>query len=609
MRANPFSLMTYITASLALIIGVGVLTIFISFWVTELADQDAQAINLSGSMRMQTYHIGLALKQEQQTAALQRIDNLDKTWNHSLFNEYRGKLAQAEVGQRFSEAYGHWRDTLQPELLDIARNSTNSARFPDQAIEHQVELTDQFVHQIQLDAEAKIRNLRAFQLLSLFITIAIGSGIFYLAKNRIEKPLMQLTEAAHRIGKGEYGRQVDIEGRDELALLGNVINQMSYSINAMYEEMDERVRRRTLELHRNNVALEFLFNTARTTLDKPDEPLDYQNLLDDLSEALGKDLELELCLFTPAGDRPYLQLTPSHARLKDCSERSCDECQGDAPFIDLEGVSLSSKFPIVHDANHLGVISVKTQSLEAMESWKEQLLRSVADQFALSISLSAQKDQERRLAMLNERTIIARELHDSLAQALSYLKIQVTRLQKTKDKERYDMQQEIIDELREGLSSAYRQLRELLTTFRLKMDAGGLEAALQGMVNTLKDRADIELQLHYRLTNLPLSPTEEIHLLQIVKEATQNAVSHSQGDRVDIHLRQLENEEIELIVEDNGIGISNSPEKLNHYGLAIMNERSRHLGGQVEIQSRDDSGGTRVAFRFVPHFLSQRESA
>lgn len=605
-----FSVMNYITASLASIIAVGLITIFISFWVTELADKDAQAINLSGSMRMQTYHIGLALKQGSSVQAESYIKELDDTWNHSLFAQQRKDNTSKLLNQHFDQASEHWTITLRPLLLAQIEQITQAnefdtaLKFPVEAIETQVALTDQLVNQFQKDAENKIKNLRAFQLFSLFITIGVGSIIFYLIKNRVEKPLSQLTEAADRIGKGEFGHQVEVEGRDEFALLSAVINQMSQSISVMYDEMDERVKQRTLELHRNNITLEFLFNTARKILDSNHQALDYQSMLNELSVSIAGDLKLELCLFTAEGDRPYLHISPSDSATTDCSNRSCDNCKGAAAFSSLSRISLNEKFPIVRDDTHYGVINVRSHSLEPLELWQEQLLRSVADQFALALSLSVQKDQEHRLAMLSERTVIARELHDSLAQALSYLKIQVTRLQKSKDKERYDLQQPIIDELREGLSSAYRQLRELLTTFRLKMDTGGLKKALEDTVEKLQERTDMQVSLHYQVNDLPLSPTEEIHLLQIVREASQNAINHSCGKNVDISLTMLDNQSIELTIDDDGIGIADSPEKLNHYGLAIMNERSRQLGGEVKILAREQ-GGTRVRFDFQPMFLNQ----
>ena len=602
------SVMSYITASLASIIGVGLLTIFVSFWVTELADQDAQAINLSGSMRMQTYHIGLAIKQGDSPQALTYINELDRTWNHTLFSQQRLEADNNELNQRFEQAYNHWRDELQPLLLAQAEQPDRTDQpFPLQAIEYQVQLTDDLVNQFQQDAETKIRNLRAFQLFALAVTIGVGAIIFYLIKNRVEKPLLQLTEASHRIGKGEFGHQVEIEGRDELALFGAVINQMSNSINHMYEELDQRVRQRTLELHRNNIALEFLYNMARKTLDSGSEPLDYQGLLDELARSIKADYNLELCLFTTVGDKPYLQMVPSGGDKKPCGQVGCDKCQGAAPFCTADPLSLEEKFPIVHNESNYGVISVRSKNNKPLETWQRQLMQSVSDQFALALSLNAQKDQEYRLAMLSERTVIARELHDSLAQALSYLKIQVTRLQKSKDNQQWDLQQPIINELREGLSSAYRQLRELLTTFRLKMDTGGLHAALTNTVEQLKERTKMQVELHYQVSNLPLSPAEEIHLLQIIREATQNAVNHSRGSRVDISLNQLDNRSVELHIDDDGVGIPNSPEKLNHYGLAIMNERSHQLGGDIEILPLE-GGGTRVAFNFMPAFVNQEET-
>jgi two-component system nitrate/nitrite sensor histidine kinase NarX len=83
------------------------------------------------------------------------------------------------------------------------------------------------------------------------------------------------------------------------------------------------------------------------------------------------------------------------------------------------------------------------------------------------------------LALLEERAVIARELHDSLAQSLSYLKIQVGRLQLLPGgAEAAAQARDIVTELREGLNGAYRQLRELIATFRLKMEHPRLEDSL-----------------------------------------------------------------------------------------------------------------------------------
>src|SRR5690606_13775128 len=112
-----------------------------------------------------------------------------------------------------------------------------------------------------------------------------------------------------------------------------------------------------------------------------------------------------------------------------------------------------------------------------------RLLQTLADQLATAIYIKRQMQESQQLSLLEERTIIARELHDSLAQSLSYLKMQVSRLQRMQEKEAAsDRQQNIVTEIRTGVNSAYRQLRELLTTFRLQLDKPGLRSALDETV-------------------------------------------------------------------------------------------------------------------------------
>ncbi|MDC0089732.1 histidine kinase [Porticoccaceae bacterium] len=614
--------------ALVSIIALGLVTIFSLMWATDQTDQDAQAINLSGSIRMQTYRIGLATVQQDKLIAKEYMQQLDDTWQHPLFSQQRQEPPADLLGEHFFNAEQHWRTVLRPQI-EVALGTQKSGPELAQAIDNQLVLTEKVVSAFQQAAESKIRLLRIIQLTALFLTVILGAVIFNLLKTRLEKPLAQLTDAADRIGKGDYGYQTRIEGSDELALLGSVVNQMSNSVEQIYRDMDDQVKQRTAELNNNNIALEFLFETARKILTSYQQEINYQQLLDQLAEVIGGEIQLEICLFTEQGDRPYRRIAAANCEISDCSQRDCSSCIGDSPIDTQDALQCSQdiaegsqntaegsrytpegsqetdecSFPIIREETGYGVINCHSTSPFRLELWQEKLLRSVADQFALALSLSVHRNQQRRLAMLTERTVIARELHDSLAQALSYLKIQVTRLQKSIDSQAFDQQQPIVDELREGLTSAYRQLRELLTTFRLKIDTGGLQSALEQVVNQLNERNSMQVALHYQLTNLPLNPTEEIHLLQIIREASQNAINHSLGTQLDIHLFQNANQSIQLLIDDNGIGIPEKAEKNNHYGLAIIQERSRHLNGNVEIARRPE-GGTRVAFAFQPSFLS-----
>lgn len=599
------SVMGYITLSLISIIIVTLLTIFISFWITELSDKDAQAINLSGSMRMKTYQIGLALKNKQFIEAQQYIEELDQTWNHSLFTIQRTHPRdQAQpLNQQFDEAYQHWNNVLKPNLLTTLKPSQTTTQVDIQLLNKQVRLTDRVVNSFQAEAENKIKYLRSFQLLAFLVTISVGGLIYYLLKNRVELPLNELMQTVYRFGKGDFNQRAKINEEDEIGLLGAVFNQMSDSIEESYRELELRVEARTEELHQNNITLEFLFVTAQKIIDLQQHKLDYQEVLDELSGVLNVGA-LELCLFTEHGKRPYLHIAPGSLITSDCATRDCGACKGCAPFSRTEQSQHRTHYPINRNDSSYGVITQRSDT--PLESWQEQLLRTTADQLAIALSLGEQSHQERRLAMLTERTVIARELHDSLAQALSYLQIQVSRLKRVDNMKKYELQPPIIEELREGISSAYRQLRELLTTFRLKIDADGLHGAMQSTVNQLLERSDMEVDLEYLLTDLPLSSTEEIHLLQIMREASQNAFHHSKGSKVHIKLCQLENQDIELSIRDNGIGIQKSPEKLNHYGLAIMNERGRHLNGHIDINTAE-GGGTLVQFSFLPEYLKNIE--
>jgi two-component system nitrate/nitrite sensor histidine kinase NarX len=235
-----------------------------------------------------------------------------------------------------------------------------------------------------------------------------------------------------------------------------------------------------------------------------------------------------------------------------------------------------------------------------LQDWQTRLLEAVADHIGIAINIAQRTTQSRRLALLEERSVIARELHDSLAQSLSYMKIQVSRLAAALPRTQDETQaRDILQELRDGINSAYRELRELLTTFRLKMDGRGLSSALEETVRELRERSALTVTLVNRLHSTQLTPNEEIHVLQVVREALSNVVRHAQASQACVTLDYEANGDVVVTVEDDGIGIPDEAERRHHYGLAIMNERTHSLGGSIAV-TRRTGGGTCVRTVFTP---------
>jgi two-component system nitrate/nitrite sensor histidine kinase NarX len=255
-------------------------------------------------------------------------------------------------------------------------------------------------------------------------------------------------------------------------------------------------------------------------------------------------------------------------------------------------------FPVEERGERFGVliIDLDGSGRPPLEPWQHRVLASLAGQLGSALKISQRQREGRRLVLLEERGILARELHDSLAQSLSYLKIQAARLAAALDAENGDQARRVLGELREGINSAYRQLRELLTTFRLKMDDRGLHGALEATVDELRRRSATEISLDNQLPASLLSPNEEIHVLQIVREALSNVVRHAGAAHAWVRL-VLAPGGVEVEIADDGRGVEGGGQRAGHYGVSIMRERASTLDGKLSIEARP-GGGTRVWLGF-----------
>lgn len=598
------SIVFRIGALLTAMTALAILSMFSSFIISEMADSDAAAINVSGSLRKHSYQmmaqtlISDDLVQESVRMNKHQLDGFHKVLTNPVLLHGFDVTREDKLRDMYQNVKNEWEKKVRPEFENYTPSFENKKQLID-TVNVFVSNIDQLVLEYQREAESKIEWLRIIQVAALFMTLLLVYVAMTNISTHVEKPLKLLADMAIRIKQGELGEKVDLNSKDELGVLASAFNAMSETLSEMYEDLENKVDEKTKELKRTNDSLMLLFETSRK-INESEYDFDFQPVLDEASRLTGL-MDLDLCLSTPESAVPYIHMvTVDQPDMKNnCDGAHCESCQGDSCFVSTNISGYQIKFPLIQDEQNYGVLVANVPFTNSLESWQHSLMQSIADQIAVALSLRNQSNQERRVHLLNERTIIARELHDSLAQSLSYLKIQVTRLQKAYDKgAQEDIFQELMDEIREGLSSAYRQLRELLSTFRLKIDEDGVKGALTDAVGQLKERSDMEINFTYEIESIPLTPNEEIHLLQIAKEALQNAIHHSKGSVVELTLQQMDNQ-ISLKVCDDGVGISDDPEKLNHYGLAIMKERSRHLNGELTMY-RQEEGGTCVHMQFTP---------
>lgn len=256
---------------------------------------------------------------------------------------------------------------------------------------------------------------------------------------------------------------------------------------------------------------------------------------------------------------------------------------------------IALKFSLASDS--IDVLLIEMDRERMLESHEVQLLELTSKLLEMVIGYNERDREGRRLALLEERTAIARELHDSLAQSLSFMKIQIARLQSSARK---DQSEDVVVELRQGLDNAYRELRELLATFRVHLDVRGLGVALQFAVDEFSQRSTLLISLDNQLDNCRLNVNEEFHILHIVRESLSNIVRHADAKNVMISLASCKlNGTVVITIDDDGIGYKPLADGQGHYGHTIMKERAYSLGGTIEVSERR-TGGTRVRLVFTP---------
>ncbi|WP_145519342.1 nitrate/nitrite two-component system sensor histidine kinase NarX [Yersinia mollaretii] len=599
MKRYLIPLVNQISLLMILLGMLGLAGMTISSWMAQSIQGNAHAINKAGSLRMQSYRLLSMVPLDDRDLPYLVALEQDKT-----SSDLQQALKREGLTNQYLQIERYWQETLKPQLLEAKHPDEVAARVAD--FVHQL---DALVLAIDHKTEQRLLLVTLIQLVFIILTLGLLLATIYYLRRRLLRPWLQLISMANAIGRGDFSKRYTLSNqRDEMGMLGTALNRMSQELSLIYSDLEQRVAQKTTDLQQKNQVLAFLYHSSRQL--HTHQPLSERlvPVIEQL-QALTPLENVQICLYgnhlyrahlTDNMDGEYLPPQNSPTRSAD-SKRSAVSKQltissgfsGVTPAISRESLSWS----LSDKLGQYGLLLAKIPTDKPLNSDQQQLVNMLVEQLTSTLALESQARHQQQLLLMEERSSIARELHDSIAQSLSCLKIQVSCLQmQTPDLPAPS--QLLVQQMRDELNIAYRQLRELLTTFRLKLNAATLEAALQTLVNEFSERANVPITLDFNLAADAVPDYQAIHMVNIAREALNNIYKHAHASKAEVKVMADQGDVVMSII-DNGCGIGQASERPNHYGLIIMQDRATSLGGQCDIRQREE-GGTEVRVRFSP---------
>jgi signal transduction histidine kinase len=260
--------------------------------------------------------------------------------------------------------------------------------------------------------------------------------------------------------------------------------------------------------------------------------------------------------------------------------------------------------PLVQKGKTVGLLSLSIGQSSFYTDEQAHLALAFASQAAVAMENARLYQQAQEAAVLEERARIARELHDSVTQALFSMTMHAEAARVvlegaglTEDVRPAGRALRNVRQLGELTEGALAEMRALIFELRPgALQEEGLVAALQKHSAALSAREGLRIEVQGPERRVPLDQSTEEHLYRSAQEALHNVIKHAGARRATVRLDVEAGERLVLEIEDDGMGFDPAAVPAGHLGLRTMADRVGQIGGTLEIESAPGSGTTvRVA--------------
>ncbi|MBI5081737.1 MAG: GAF domain-containing sensor histidine kinase [Chloroflexi bacterium] len=253
----------------------------------------------------------------------------------------------------------------------------------------------------------------------------------------------------------------------------------------------------------------------------------------------------------------------------------------------------AAAIPLATEGLTFGAIFLGAKRRRTFTEKHAELLMTMAHQIALAIRHGQLHEQLGRMAVLEERYRLSREIHDGLAQTLSYLGLQAERVESLINGGRSETASQEIGEMRQSIRAAYLDAREAIDGLRLSVESpNSIAKRFAEYIAEFSRQSGIAAQFIATPNDLTVDAGIGLQLLRIVQEALTNIRKHAQAQNVEVQMNVLA-DELELTITDNGRGFPDSAQsnRVHHgHGLTIMRERAESLHGSLTVATGKGQG-------------------
>jgi two-component system, NarL family, nitrate/nitrite sensor histidine kinase NarX len=585
------------------------------------------AINETGSLRMQSYRLTLQLNEfvtdpvdARERARVERsLEGIEETFERLRRGDPQRPLIlppTSRIGAGFDVIVARWENVMRPlaeaVLLEPGEQRTDAWRsFRNEADPFVGEINN-LVHMIERDSELRTFWLRSSQLALVALALGGTVAIIYLMFMLIVEPVARLRGGIERMADKDFSVRLPVENQDEFGQLTRGFNQMADRLQELYGSLEERVRAKTAALADQNRELALLYDSA-TFLQRPQElEILCAGFLDRITAFFGADGGSVRVLDDRRGNMHMVVhrgLSPELIEFEKCmkiGECLCGEAVVRKVSIvrDLrsqaidqemhckrEGFVTVSVFHIHVHEQHIGFFNMHFRHAKAFSDKERALLETLGQLLGIAIENRRLATREREMAISEERNLVAQGLHDSIAQGLTFLNLQVQMLDDSVREGKLSEAALIVPALRSGVQESYEDVRELLLNFRSRLAEDDLIGALTATVDKFRAQTGIEAEFIADGNGPPFSRDQQLQLLFIVQEALSNIRKHAMARHVTVRLE--DNRNFALNIEDDGVGFDAQvllEKGDSHVGLNIMRERAQRIHASLNVSSSAGKG-------------------